>query len=164
MKLVLPFLILALATACSPPIQIDGFPEDLAIQGGCGDLVLFAVDDADTMLLTVTGEGFVAAAEATGEETTSLIDLSQEGLVVRLQTGTEVSAATCTDDIEGNGPVFDTEYEAGSGTATLTVQPAVGGVAEASVLLEGLEFPVGSHALLLERLELADVSLELGGG
>jgi len=47
---------------------------------------------------------------------------------------------------------------------SLSVQPGLGGMASASVLLEGLEFPAGSHSLLLERFEMTDVELPTAGG
>jgi hypothetical protein len=154
-------LLAASLAGCSPATSLPGFPEDLVIVGGCGDVILFAANPDDTLLLEVRGSGLVALAEAAGEPSTFDFVLPSDELTVSVDVGERVSDATCDDAIVDEGPRVDQAYEASAGTVTLSIVPsseATGAVG--SAFLRDVQFPSGpSHLLLLDEFSIEEVAV-----
>jgi hypothetical protein len=122
MRTILGVVLLATFGCGTDPLG-PGFVSQLTRFGGCVDVVFFAVDDADKVMVRFEAEGLVAAAYGAGTETSSVIDLPSAGVELTIRQGTQVSDATCDDVIENQGPVIDRTWVAQSGTATVTIRP-----------------------------------------
>jgi hypothetical protein len=108
------------------PVTLDPrFTSRLTVEAGCGDVVLFARDDDDTIGLTIVGESLTPAAHAceTGPGYSVIVPLPDASVTVRAEVGEHVTAAVCTDLVE-EAPDVARTWEAVSGTlyvdATLT--------------------------------------------
>ncbi len=148
-------------TACTPTLE-DGFGEDLTRRGGCADVMFYAVDEGDTILLSFYTQGVISAAYELGEETTSTYLLPEETIDLKVEVGQRVSDAVCDDVIENGGPMVRETWTPVSGTATLTVRP--GDTLEASradLVLEGVVFEPaeGGDPVSLGDLEILDVGV-----
>jgi hypothetical protein len=97
----------------------DDFEATLTRTGGCSDLLVFAVNEADSTMLTVLfarpleGAGFV---DMTDER-----DLPNPNAVVTVVRGDRVSDLTCDDAVEGPGSVLLARWNAGEGHLSLVV-------------------------------------------
>jgi len=156
------FVVLLLATfGCRTDPLAPGFTTRLAHFGGCADVIFFAVDGSDEVMVTFRAEALVAAAREAGRETTTVIDLPAEGVELIIEQGSRISDATCDDVIENRGPDVDRTWIASSGTATVRIRPLdefTGG--RGDLLLENIVFTSsGGDELVLEELEWMDVSL-----
>ena len=113
---------LAALVACGPTV-----PEDLAAalteRGGCGDLIVYAYDTDDSLLLTVVVDGLVDAAQIAGEEQTTTHEIGDPGVQVGLDVGSRITDAICDDVIENGGPVVRRTLDATAGTIEVTVRP-----------------------------------------
>jgi len=135
------------------------FEDNLTRMGGCADVLFFAVDQADELMLSFRTEGTVSEAQAAGEETVTVFELPSPAAELILEQGTRLSDATCDDVIEGDGPQVHRTWSAVSGTATVHVRPgtSVEG-ARADLLLEDVVLETDDRdEIALERLEWTDV-------
>lgn len=114
-------LLLVLLAGCTPSLT-DGFGATLTDHGGCSDLVVYASNPEDTVLLRFDRDGAVAEALAAGEEVTTTIPLPDPDTSLVVQVGEKIADAMCTDVIVNGGPVVREEWAAVSGEATLTVR------------------------------------------
>lgn len=141
----------------SDPIGPE-FVERLSTFGGCGDVVFFAVDDNDRLMLTFRAEGVVEQASDAGEETVTVFELPTTGTALVLEQGTAISDATCDDVIENGGPQVSRSWAATAGTATVTVGPGPNGqVASADLLLEDVVLESRGQQITMERLEWTEI-------
>lgn len=97
---------------------------DLTRFGGCGDVIMYAVDDHDRVLVTFQTQGLVEEARASGEEEAEFVlDLSTASATARLDYGERVSSTVCDDAIVPPGPSVDRVWIATEGSATLRIRP-----------------------------------------
>lgn len=152
--------LLALAACDGEGALGPDFDDRLVTRGGCGDLVFYAVDGADELMLSFLAEGLVSEADAAGEETTTVFTLPHVAVELILEQGTRVSDAMCDDVIEEGGPEVHRAWRAASGTATVVVRPdaeAFQDAARADLLLEDVVFESGGATVALDRMEWLDV-------
>jgi hypothetical protein len=148
--------------ACSNEDPLGpGFEQSFAHLSGCADLVFFAVDSDDELMLSFVAEGLVAGARSAGAVTVTLFSLPDAGATLKLEQGSRISDAMCDDVIENNGPQVSRTWTATAGTATVTVRPdATQESARADLLLQDVVFERGEgERVTLERLEWSDVSV-----
>lgn len=154
-------LILLLTFACGPDPLGPHLGERLTHFGGCADVIFFAVDSDDEVMVTFSSEGLVAAAREAGTETSTVFELPSEGAELMVEQGTRISDAMCDDVIENFGPRVQRSWTAVSGTATVRIRPLEewsGG--HGDLVLENVVFTSGDAAdITLERLEWLDVSV-----
>jgi hypothetical protein len=115
---------LAVAVGCgsSPPVP-DDLVAALTRRGGCGDIVMYAVNADDTLALVIRGEGLVDQAHAAGRETPFSYDLAvDDGLSIELRHGEHITHMTCNDAIEFE-VVVRHRYAPVSGSALLVLTP-----------------------------------------
>lgn len=158
MRTIVGVVLLATSGCGTDPLGPD-FVSQFTHFGGCADVVFFAVDDADEVMVTFQAAALVAAAHGAGTETTSVIDLPSAGVELTIVQGSEVSDATCDDVIENQGPVIDRTWVAQSGTATVTIRPLANeDYARGDLRLEDVVF-VSSRGdeVVLAELEWTDV-------
>lgn len=118
------FTLSVAVAACSTAGPLSpGFEQQLTRQGGCADVVFYAVDDDDEVMLSFRADGLVAEARDAGGETVTTLDLSEPGAVVIVERGSRISDAMCDDVIEDGGPQVSRTWEAVGGSATVTVRP-----------------------------------------
>lgn len=137
------------------PNVVEGFTR----LDGCADVIFYAVDAQDRLMLRFRADGLVSEARSAEEETVTTLQLPSAGVELTLEQGTDISDATCDDAIEGDGPQVSRSWTGTAGTATVHVRPEVdGGGARADLLLEGvlLESATG-EAVPLSRLEWSDI-------
>jgi hypothetical protein len=159
-------LALALTVGCDGDGLVGpNFERQLVFKGGCGDIVFYAVDDDDELMLTfVVQTGLVEQARDAGQEVQVTLQVRNSfGMGhgnVRLEQGTRVSDVTCDDVAEQGGPQIRRSWTATAGSATVTVRPlADQDGAMADLLLENVTLqPDGDgRQLLLDRMEWTDV-------
>lgn len=151
-------LLTVVACSGSDPLG-PNFESRLIDRGGCADVIFYAVDAGDEVMVSFVLHGAVSEARAAGQETLTILDLPETSAEVVLEQGTRVSDAMCDDVIEGSGPQIQRRWTATAGTATLRVRPAPDDAgARADLLLEDVVFESdGGAAVSLERLEWEDV-------
>ena len=155
-----PLLLLSavLAGGCEPTSLTDGFEEHLTRTGGCGDLVLFAVDDGDEIMLRLDIQGLLPAST---EPTVTEHVLPEEGLELVVEVGERVSDVTCDDAIVNEGPLVERVYTATAGTAWITTRASDSAdpdIADVDLLLEDvvLESEDGGESVMIESFEITD--------
>jgi hypothetical protein len=152
--------ILTLAACGGGKMLLPELGADLTRFGGCGDVILYAVDAYDRVLVTFQAQGFVEEARASEkDEVEVVLDLSATAASARIDYGTRVSSTVCNDVIVPPGPSVDRVWTATAGTATLRVRPASSSVgAFADLRLESVVFSSdGAEDITLEELTWADV-------
>ncbi len=151
-------LALALAGCATDPLG-PGFPDRLTVFGGCADVIFYAVDAEDEVLVTFQTAGLVAAATTAGAETTVVLHLPHEGIELIVEQGSRISDAICDDVIENGGPRVDRTWFAASGTATVRIDPVDDETgARADLLLEDVVFTSASgEELRVDGLTWTDV-------
>lgn len=132
---------------------------NLTRMGGCVDVLFFAVDQSDELMLSFRAEGAVSEAQASGEETVTVFELPSPAAELILERGTRVSDATCDDVLEGDGPQVHRTWSAVSGTATVHVRPGTSAEgARADLFLEDVVLEtVDGDEVGLDELEWTDV-------
>lgn len=148
--------------ACSNDDPLGpGFEQTFARLSGCADVVFFAVDSDDELMLSFVADGLVSGAHSAGAVTVTLFTLPDAGATLKLERGLRVSDAMCDDVIENDGPRVDRTWTATAGTATVTVRPdATHGGASADLLLQDVVFESGNgDRITLDRLEWTEVSV-----
>lgn len=168
MRSALSLLILASLAACGPDPLGPGFERMFTRFSGCADVLFYAVDSEDELMLTVWAPGLVAQAHEAGQPTTTVLDLSQGQPVVILEQGSSVSDATCDDVVENRGPQVDDSWTAVAGQATVTIRPdlestggPLPGTGRGDLLLEDVRLRNSSNgeSLLIDRIEWSDISV-----
>lgn len=154
-------LILVLVCGCGlDPLGPD-FDQRLTHFGGCGDVIFFAVDSDDELMVTFSAEGLLAAAREAGNETTTFVEFPSDEVELKVEQGSRISDATCDDVIENSGPSVQRSWTAVSGTATVRMRPleeSSGG--RGDLVLEDVVFTAGgADEVTLGRLEWMDVSV-----
>ena len=147
-----------MGSGCDTTSPMAGFEESLTRTGGCGDMVLFAVDEDDEVMLRLDIEGLLTAVNMEPSDTEHV--LPEVGLALVVEVGEQISDATCDDAIENGGPQVDRVYIATAGTAWISTRPTDSGSPEASadLLLEDVIFEdeATGEILNLESFEITD--------
>ena len=99
-----PLLILLATLGCGSDLLGPDFDRRLTLMGGCGDVIFYAVDPDDEVMVTFRADGLVAAALEAGAETSTLVDLPADDVDLMVEQGSHISDATCDDVIENSGP------------------------------------------------------------
>jgi hypothetical protein len=137
------------------------FAQRLTHFSGCADVIFFAVDADDEVMLTFRADGLVAAARAAGTEITTVVELPSDDVELVVEVGSRISDAACDDVIENSGPRVQRSWTAASGTATVRIRPLdewSGG--RGDLVLEDVTFTSdGADDASLDRLEWLDVSV-----
>jgi hypothetical protein len=120
----LPLLLALPAVACDlggSPELADDFEDTLTTEGGCADLYVFAVDEADEVILEVRFDGVIDEATY-GQAFEQDFTLPDPMIEAAVQVGEKVSDAACDDVIENGGPQIDETWQAVSGTVHLAIE------------------------------------------
>lgn len=155
-------LILVVALGCGLDLLGPRFEQRLTHFSGCGDVIFFAVDADDEVMVTFSAQGLVAAARETGSETTTVVDLPSNDVELVIEQGARLSDATCDDVVVGAGPRIRRSWTATSGTATVRIRPLVGSSegGRGDLVLEDVVFTSeDGDRVALERLEWLDISV-----
>lgn len=99
----------------------QGFEDDLTETGGCADLIAYAVNSDDTVLLHVLLDGPLEASG--GQAVTTEVELPDPFALVTVDIGKSVSDATCDDLIINGGPKVRETWTAIGGTVSVNVHP-----------------------------------------
>ena len=161
MRALAVFLAVLLPAGCAAPLLGPDFEDDFHTRGGCGDVVFFAVDPSDEVLLTFHTPGLVAAATAAGETVVSTFDLPDEAVTLTVEVGSRISDAICDDVIENGGPRIERTWRAVSGRATVTIRPGFDAwSARGDLELSDVRFRDGEgHLVRVESLEWTDTGV-----
>lgn len=156
-----PLLILLVTLGCGSDLLAPDFAQRLTQLGGCGDVIFFAVDPDDQVMVTFHMEGLVAAARNAETETSTVVVLPSDDVELILQRGSRVSDATCDDVIENSGPQIQQSWTARAGTATVRIRPEddPSGTRGDLVLEDVLFGADDADDVALEHLEWTDVSV-----
>lgn len=154
-------LIVLVTLGCSSNLLGPDFAERLTQLGGCADVIFFAVDPDDQVMVTFRMDGLVAAARDAGTETSTEVVLPSDEVDLIVQRGSRISDATCDDVIENSGPRVQQSWTARAGTATVRIRPQEeSSGARGDLVLEDVRFEAdGAPTLTIEHLEWADVSV-----
>lgn len=151
---------LLVVTAVVLSACVEPLPDDLAARltrtGGCGDVVFFATDEDDTLMLIAEAPELVTEAVASGSTKTTDYIIPDESFSLQVHRGTRVSDTTCDDVAEQGGPDIRDTWAAEAGTATITIVP--GATAEQSTGSLLIEDVIVDDALI-STFEIADVSV-----
>lgn len=152
----------AVVAACSSsdPLAPD-FEQQLTHRGGCADVIFYAVDADDEVMLSFRTEGLVAEAEAAGEQVVTNFDLSTTAATLVAERGRRISDAMCDDVIENGGPQVERTWSAVGGRAIVTVRPGPNEfAARADLELEDVVLDDGDGGrVVVEAMEWVDVSV-----
>ncbi len=162
MRALISLSLLLVPIGCGSDPLGPRFAQTLTHFGGCADVMFFAVDADDEVMVTFRADGLVAAALATGVETTTVFELPSDDVELVIEVGSRISDATCDDVIENSGPRVRRSWTAASGTATVRILPrddVSGG--RGDLVLEDVVFTSdgADDDASLERLEWLDVSV-----
>jgi hypothetical protein len=154
-------LVLLLTFGCGPDLLGPHFGQRLTHFGGCGDVIFFAVDPDDRVMVTFSAAGLVASAREAGTETSTVVEFPSDDAELMVEQGSRISDATCDDVVENSGPRVQRSWTAVSGTATVRIRPqeqSIGG--RGDLVLQDIVFTSGgADQVSLERLEWLDVSV-----
>lgn len=155
------FIVLATLLACGSSLLGPDFEDDFTLLSGCADVVFYAVDAADEVMLTFHVQGPIATAQASGDTTTTVYTLPDTAVTLIVEHGSSVSDATCDDVVINQGPQVDRTWSAGAGTATLTIRPGEQAWdARGDLTLDNVVFRDGDgHTVAVERMRWIDVSV-----
>lgn len=146
---------------CEQAALEEDFGSELAFQGGCSDMVLFARNGADTIQLYARVNGVVSAANGAEDTQVHTYHLPDSDITLNVNLGENLSDSTCDDVIEGDVNVAMT-YLATGGAATLVIEPGEEDQEEwsqtaiATLTLTGVEFTDGNQC----AIGLGDFSFE----
>ena len=156
-----PLLMLLVILGCRSSLLEPDLEQGLNHFGGCGDVIFFAVDPDDEVMVTFRTEGLVAEARAAGTEISTVVAFPSDEVELIVEQGSRISDATCDDVILNSGPRVQRSWTAASGTATVRIRPVEGSSgARGDLVLENVVFTSGgADAVALERLEWTDVSV-----
>lgn len=133
---------------------------DLTRFGGCGDVIMYAVDEQDRAMVTFQAQGLVEEARASEEDEVEVVlDLSTTAGTAQIEYGARVSSTVCNDVIVPPGPRVDRVWTATAGSATLRIRPVSGSEgAFADLVLESVVFSSdGAEDITLEEVTWTDV-------
>ena len=74
--------------------------------GGYADIQVYAVDDADEVMLGFLVAGQLKAANEAEEAQTTDFELPSDGVTLIVEVGGRISDATCDDVVENGGPRY----------------------------------------------------------
>ncbi|MCB9682800.1 MAG: hypothetical protein H6733_15140 [Alphaproteobacteria bacterium] len=155
-----PALALLVSTGCIPSVP-EGFEDELTTVSGCGDATFFGVNDDDTLMLLVRATGLVKDAFDRGADSEYVFDLPDVDLRLSVQVGQDLSTGTCTDVIDGDGPITQATWVPQSGTVTIRVRPgATYDASRADMILTDATFvreTSGGSAVTVDRFEILDL-------
>ena len=157
-------LVLLVALGCGLDLLGPEFERRFTYFGGCGDVVFFAVDADDELMVTFNADGLLAVARQAGTETTTIVDLPSQDVELVVEQGSRVSDATCDDVVENAGPRVRRTWTATSGTATVRLRPLgdelLDGGSRGDLVLEDVVFTSeDGDRVTLDRLEWQDISV-----
>ena len=155
-------LILLMALGCGLDLLGPEFERRLTHFSGCGDVIFFAVDADDELMVTFRAEGLVAAARAGGTETTTVVELPSDDVELVVGQGSRISDGTCDDVLENGGPRVRRSWTGISGTATVRIRPLEASIdgGRGDLELEDVVFTSeDGDEVTLDRLEWADISV-----
>lgn len=155
-------LILLAASACGSDPLGPEFAQSLTHLGGCADVIFFAVDEDDEVMVTFRAAGLVAAAREAGIETSTFVTFPSDDVELIVEQGSRISDATCDDVIENFGPRVEHAWTAVSGTATVRIRAEEDEWAGArgDLVLDDVVFTSNdADDVALERLEWVDVGV-----
>jgi hypothetical protein len=154
-------LILIASFGCGPDPLGPSFGQRVTHFGACGDVIFFAVDADDEVMVTFRARGLVVSAQEGGTETETVFQLPADGVDLIIEQGSRISDATCDDVIQNGGPRVERTWTAASGTATVRIRPNEGSSGgRGDLVLEHVVFTSDSEDDVgLERLEWLDVSV-----
>lgn len=144
---------------CGSDLLGPNFTRDLTHFGGCGDVIFFAVDSDDEIMVRFRAEGLVAEAREVGSETSTVVELPSDDVELIVEQGSRISDATCDDVIVHPGPRVERRWTATSGTATVRIRPLPdSGGDRGDLVLDHVVFASDGQApITIERLEWRDV-------
>lgn len=154
-------VLLVVTYGCGSDLLGPDFAQRLTRLGGCADVIFFAVDPDDEIMVTFRAEGLVAAAREAAIETSTVVTFPSDEAELVLEQGSRVSDATCDDVIESPGPRIQRSWTAASGTATVRIRPLeVPNGGRGDLVLEDVLFTSDdADDVTLDRLEWLDVSV-----
>lgn len=161
MRRVLMLMSLAAVAVCGgDPLGPNG-TDSFSRLGGCADVIFYAVDANDGLMLLFRAEGLVSEAQAEGAETVTTFQLPAASAALSLQQGARISDAACDDVIEGAGPKVVRSWTGVSGRATVRMRPLEGqGGARADLILEDVLLEgAGEDDVSIARFEWTDISV-----
>lgn len=152
-------LALLVTSGCGSDLLGPDFAEELVHFSGCGDVIYYAVDSDDEVMVIFRAEGLVAEARAAGSEISTVVELPMDDVELTVEQGSQISDATCDDVIEGPGPRVRRTWTAISGTATVRIRPLLDSSGtRGDLVLEDVGFASGDEQpIKLERLEWQNV-------
>ncbi len=104
---------------CTGTTLGPSFEDGLTSTFGCGDVYLYAVDDADTVLMSLSAIDLIEMSNGAEEPQQYVLDLADGGaLSLTVDVGQYASAYACNDAIE-NEPVITESWTAVSGTVVI---------------------------------------------
>lgn len=121
-----------------------GFESSFEYSGGCGDMLLYASNVEDTILMTFIIDGLSEQAHTQGGQVSETASLPDSRIQLEVRVGEKLSDTVCDDVAEG-GTHVDATYEAVTGSADILVVPEgsptdYGGYpAKATVILSDIE-------------------------
>lgn len=133
---------------------------NLTLFGGCGDVVFYAVDEHDRVVVTFQAQGLVEEARTSEEDEVEVVlDLSTTAATAQVEQGERVSSTVCNDIIVPPGPRVDRAWTATGGSATLRIRPVSGSErAFADLVLESVVFSSdGAEDITLEEVTWTNV-------
>jgi hypothetical protein len=146
---------LSVMVGCGEPSVLDFRPIELTQSGGCANVFMFAVDSADTRVLTFDAREVLAAAQGA----TQTYVLPSEVMTVKLLTGRHLTTAYCNDVVKDE-PVVRAEWKAVRGTIRLSATKVAGGGgdnARATLNAENLIISDGVSVSEPFNVELRDI-------
>ena len=143
----------ATAEICEEGLQ-KGFEEDLTVQSGCSDMVVYAHSADDELGLSLFLDGLDVNSL---EEETEFADIPfSDAQWLELRVGSDVTSAECTDVLEPPGPQIDELWVPTAGTIDVVITPSMAGVL-ADVTLENFVFEWNGTSVSMPSYTFTDV-------
>jgi len=102
-----------------------GFEQSLGQHGGCGDMTVYASDEAATIALHLDAPGLVDELETAGMPIVRMLAADDPALSLEVTTGADLLAATCTD-VLGDPPAVAERWRPaaaeGGDAGTITIE------------------------------------------
>ena len=106
-------------------------PAELRVQpptyGGCGDMVVYGSNTADTLAVVLSASGVAEAAHQAGHAIWRVTELPHAQVSLRAQQGTDLTSAWCSGVQPWPGPVVAREWTATEGKLWVRITPDPGG-------------------------------------
>lgn len=139
---------------------------DFSRSGGCGDAILWATNQADTLAVIINRPAAATTAQANGEFR-AVASLPAAEASVRIQLGRHLSDGFCSDIVMPGRPQVLGEVTPRAGEVEIIVRPeateTLFSTGRATLLLTDVVFEFGSgdnaERWRIDRLELRDISV-----